>query len=282
MGPRISVITPSYNYGRYIDDCLDSVSYQSYAAYEHLIVDDGSSDDSVDRIRRHPGHAKVWEQPNAGLAVTLNHLVKRTSGDWIGWLNADDFYLQGALATVATAIEDDPHLDLIVGDTVFVDENACALRLLPAHPITKSVTLHYGMTAAPSSFFVRRSTLAEIGFREDTKFLMDKWLFADLVDHGARRRYFSTPLGAMRRHEKQVSANARDGSGDGERHAFRSAWNLPVSGTTLSLSRLYGRSLHAGLKVATGGYVREFRWRHKFGQDLRWWEGAPELTDASE
>ena len=81
---HLSVITPSCNYGRYIDDCLDSVTHQSLACHEHLVLDDGSSDDSAERARRHPGTARVWEQENAGVAVTLNRLLERSSGDWIG------------------------------------------------------------------------------------------------------------------------------------------------------------------------------------------------------
>lgn len=271
MSTKISVVTPSYNHARYIDDCLSSVYYQSVPAYEHLILDDGSTDNSADRVRRHPGNAQLCEQENAGLATTLNRLLARASGDWIGWLNSDDFYLEDAFANVTRLIEQEPGLDLIVGDSVFVDAQARVLRLLPAHPVTRAVTIHYGMTAAPSSFFVRRSSLEEIGFHEDTKFLMDKWLFAELIEHGASRRHIRTPLGAMRRHEGQVSANASGSTGDEERRAFRARWNAPIDGFGRRLSRSYGRSLHAALKVATGGYFRELRWRQRRGQDARWW-----------
>ena len=181
-------------------------------------------------------------------------------------MNADDFYLEDTLARVAKIVEREPSVDLIVGDTVWVDEEARVQRLLPGHPNTTSVTLHYGMTAAPSSFFVRSSTIRSIGFREDTKFIMDKWLFAELAIRRAACRYVNTPLGAMRRHDQQVSANARDASGDDERQAFRTAFGLPELGVGLRASRLYGRCLHVALKARTAGYARELRWRSKQGQ----------------
>ncbi len=271
MGTRISVITPSYNYGRYIDDTLNSVHYQDVHAWEHLVLDDGSSDDSVARVRSHPGGASIAVQQNAGLAATLNRLVEAASGDWIGWLNADDFYLADTLATVTGLIERDPTLDVLIGDSVFVDRHARTLRLLPSHACTRGSILHYGMSAKPCAFFVRASRLRSIGFNEETEFLMDKWLFAELVQSGAKSMYVPVPLGAMRRHGEQVSTKLKGSSGDQERKAFRQAFDLPWKGVALSLSRWYGRGLHVALKLTSGGYWRELKWRSAAGGNLRWW-----------
>ena len=270
MNPEISIITPSYNYARFLGDCLDSVLHQSKAPLEHLIIDDGSTDDSTTVISMHPGKHKLWEQSNAGLAPTLNRLVATARGEWVGWLNADDFYLGETIETVQDLLASDPYIDVVVGDTLFVDEDSKFLRLLPAHHVTKSVLLHYGIFAAPSSYFLRTSLVREIGFREDTKFLMDKWMFTELLQHGATFRYLAVPLSAMRRHRGQVSANVRS-TGNEERAVFRRHFGVPVSGAGLTASRIYGRILHMAHKVGSGGYYRQVKWRRRQGDCMRWW-----------
>lgn len=281
--PRVSVITPSYNYGRFIDDCLSSVQHQSFPALEHLVLDDGSSDDSVERAKAHPSSAVVWSQANAGLAVTLNRLVDRVAGDWVGWLNADDFYLAGALERFRRILETHPGSDAIIGDTLWVDDAARVLRLLPCHPITASFTQHYGMSAAPSAMFFRTELLRALRFNEDTKFLMDKWLLAQAAAGDYRLRYEPIMFGAMRRHRDQVSANATGPAAAAERRAFRAAFGLPTEGRMLRLSYLYGRWQHRALKVVSGGYVRQLRVRGRVGEDARWWPVAePAGADADQ
>jgi hypothetical protein len=229
MTLRLSIITPSYDADRFIDDCLDSVFSQSAPAL-------------------HPHHPVVTAQENQGLAATLNRLVAMTTGGWIGWLNADDFNLQDAFAHLAAALADTPDVGLVIGDTLFVDEAGRTSRLLPDHRLSGLIIHHYGMSAAPSSFFVRGDLLRRVGFRPNTKLLMDKWLFAG-----------------------QVSAKARDASGDDERRAFRSEQGLPDAGWKLNASRSYGRALHIAEKVRTGGYLRQLRTRSDRGNDARWW-----------
>jgi glycosyltransferase involved in cell wall biosynthesis len=271
MAPRLSVITPSFNYGRFIDDCLSSVQHQVPPAHEHLVLDDGSSDDSLQLARAHPASTVAWGQPNVGLATTLNRLVDRVSGDWVGWLNADDFYLAGAFESFQRVVAAHPGSDAVIGDTLWVDEQAHVLRLLPCHRITPSFTQHYGMSAAPSAMFFRTELLRALRFNEDTRFLMDKWLLAQAATAGYDLRYVPITFGAMRRHGAQVSANAVGPAATAERRAFREAFGLPMSGRMLKLSQQYGKLQHRALKVTSGGYLRQLRTRREAGSDARWW-----------
>jgi GT2 family glycosyltransferase len=269
---ELSVLTPSYNYGVWLVDALDSVHYQGVPAREHIVLDDGSTDGSAEIARAHRSAPRVLEQENIGLAATLNRLLTLVSGKWIGWLNADDFYLPGAFAALRDAVGDDPSLDVLVGDTVFVDRAARVQRLLPAHRITGSVTKHHGMTAGTSAFFVRRSALEAIGgFREGTKFLMDKWLFWQLWEHGCRFGYVPVPLGAMRRHSDQQSQVQRD-PGAEERAEFRRALDLPTTGLGRYVSKSWGRSQHLAYKLLDRGWASEWSYRRHRGVDARWWD----------
>lgn len=278
MAPiRVSVITPSFEYGHFIDDCLSSVQHQGLAAHEHLVLDDGSSDDSLERASAHPGAPVVWSQSNAGLAATLNRLVDRVTGDWIGWLNADDFYLEDTFVRLQTVVDAHPNADVVVGDTLWVDQDARVLRLLPCHRLTASFTKHYGVSAAPSAMFFRTELVKRLRFNEDTTFLMDKWLLAQAAEAGYRFRYVPVTLGAMRRHDVQVSVNARGPEATAERRAFRVAFDLPTDGPMFRLSRWFGQLQHRGLKVLSGGYLRQLRVRRDVGADARWW---PDTGDA--
>lgn len=267
---ELSIITPSYNYGQWISDALSSVQHQSRPAFEHVVIDDGSADDSVAVARNHSSDVRITTQANVGLAETLNRLLAATSGDWVGWLNADDFYLQGAFATLKTALDFESSLDVLVGDTVFVDEAARVQRLLPAHRITGQVTKHFGMTAGTSAFFIRRRALEAVGFRAGTKFLMDKWLFWQLWGIGAKFGYLPVPLGAMRRHAGQESRLQQD-LGAYEKKAFREAAQLPTGGWRRALTKTWGRGLHLTYKVLDHGLFNEWGYRIHQGEDARWW-----------
>src|SRR5690242_7659236 len=108
---RFSILTPSYNYDRYLGDALESVARQDGVEVEHVVVDDGSTDSSVEILRAWQHPLRVEVQPNRGLARTLNRALELATGDVVGWLNADDFYLPGALAAAAAAFAADPRLD---------------------------------------------------------------------------------------------------------------------------------------------------------------------------
>ena len=96
---QVSVIIPAYNAAEFIERAVESAIRLDEVG-EIIIIDDGSTDGSVARIRSHVGNQKLTVQSNAGLSATLNRLLDQSTGDWIGWLNADDFYLEGAFAKV--------------------------------------------------------------------------------------------------------------------------------------------------------------------------------------
>jgi glycosyltransferase involved in cell wall biosynthesis len=92
--PKISVVTPTLNCGQFIRDCIESVLAQNYENFEHIIVDGGSADGTVDVLREYP-HLTWVSDPDDGEVFALNKALKMASGDIIGWLNADDWYRDG-------------------------------------------------------------------------------------------------------------------------------------------------------------------------------------------
>src|SRR6266542_3259162 len=93
----VSVLTPALDYGRFIEDGIMSVDGQEELSIEHIVQDGGSGDETIEVLRRHT--ELQWEsEPDRGQSDALNRALRRSTGRWIGWLNADEFYLPGGLA----------------------------------------------------------------------------------------------------------------------------------------------------------------------------------------
>jgi glycosyltransferase involved in cell wall biosynthesis len=106
VAPKLSVITPSYNQGRYIERAIRSVLDQDYPNLEFVIVDGGSSDETVEVIRRYEDRLAWWvSEPDNGQADAINKGLERTSGEIVGYLCTDDYYLPGAFEAAVGALE---------------------------------------------------------------------------------------------------------------------------------------------------------------------------------
>ena len=122
--PKISIITPSYNQGQYLEETILSVIGQNYPNLEYIIIDGGSSDNSVEIIKRYEKHLAYWtSEKDNGQSVAINKGFKLASGDILGWLNSDDMYLPGALYYVASYL-DIYKPELIFGNCLHFNETS--------------------------------------------------------------------------------------------------------------------------------------------------------------
>jgi glycosyltransferase involved in cell wall biosynthesis len=104
---KISIITPSFNQAQYLEQTIDSVLSQDYPNIEYIVIDGGSTDGSIDIIKKYEKHLAYWvSEPDSGQSQAINKGVQRATGDVINWLNSDDYYHSGALQTVADAFKD--------------------------------------------------------------------------------------------------------------------------------------------------------------------------------
>lgn len=281
---KISVITPSFNYGRFIADCLDSVKlqYADDVAVQHVVVDDGSTDDSWEIIcARHRGAASDRvRQDNAGLSATLNRALAQATGDWVLWLNADDFLFPRTFELFVRAVREVPDAELVFGDTLFIDDDARVVRLV-AQPSFDRALFEGGYNSfhVPSVLWSRQ-LFGDGRLDESMKLLMDLDLWLRLTPPGTVVAKIDAPLAAFRRHSGQTSASARDSDAEEMRRVARTH-HLPRLWSASSSAPLPTAKLRHGLlKLKEGAWLREAEVRRHRGQRVDWTRGDARVAHA--
>lgn len=200
--PRITVVTPSYNQGEYIEETITSVLSQAYPNLEYIIMDGGSTDQTVDVIRKYEAHISYWEsQPDRGQTHAINKGFDRASGDIIAWINSDDSYLPGTLELVAQAYMQHPEA-LIIGDVEEFDSSGME-RLQHMHHVDIEHLLRpmdgSWMWHQPGTFVPRKVHEAVGRLDEALHYAFDKdWMFRMLQI--APVEYQGRPLARFRIH----------------------------------------------------------------------------------
>lgn len=187
---KISIVTPSYNQGQFIEDAIQSVLKQNYPNFEHIIIDNCSTDNTIEILKKYP-HLKWISEPDNGQSDGLNKGFQRAEADWILWLNADDFLLPDALEIFANSINRHESADLFYGHVRFVDEHKKLIKTVYHIPYSYFLTL-FGVYMPPSTgSLFRASLLKQNALSEEYHFTMDtewflrcgKKLKPILIDH---------------------------------------------------------------------------------------------------
>jgi glycosyltransferase involved in cell wall biosynthesis len=174
--PLISVVTPSLNQADYLERTLRSVAEQDYPTIEHIVVDGGSTDGSVEIIERWSERLGRWvSEADSGQANAINKGLGWASGEIVAYINSDDFYLPGAFAAAARAFED-PHVRWTAGRCRYEHADGSLERLVvPAPPRMPRWTMIAETWYVPqASSFWRRDVFEEVGLlREDLHYAFD-------------------------------------------------------------------------------------------------------------
>lgn len=196
--PKISVVTPSYNQSEFLERTILSVIEQNYPRLEYIIIDGGSTDGSVDIIRKYEKYLAYWvSEPDRGQSHALNKGFKLCTGDIFGWQNSDDIYFPNAFDIVADRFSRD--IDVFLGNTKHIDENDQVIRELHYLPVSKYTAIYEGMIAANQSAFFNRFVFEKYGYiDENLHYAMDFEFFFRLLIKGAHFEYINAFLGALR------------------------------------------------------------------------------------
>jgi glycosyltransferase involved in cell wall biosynthesis len=126
--PLVTIVTPSYNQGQFIEETIRSVLLQGYPNLEYIIIDGSSKDNSVEIIRKYESWLSYWvTEPDLGQSHAINKGFARSSGEIMAWLNSDDVYLKGTLTKIANAFRTSSDVYLVHGDAVYTDKDGARL-----------------------------------------------------------------------------------------------------------------------------------------------------------
>jgi glycosyltransferase involved in cell wall biosynthesis len=199
--PTVSVITPSFNQGAFLDETLRSVLGQDYPHVEYIVIDGASTDESVDVIRRYAGRLAYWvSEPDRGQAHAVNKGLVRATGEIIGWVNSDDLLTPGAIGRAVSAFGANQSVDVVYSDFDLLDERR-GVRRVRSRPVTLVSLLRDGNVIPQPAAFVRRRLLDEIGFLDESLYIAldwDLWLRAAL--HGQLLHLPGESLAVLRDH----------------------------------------------------------------------------------
>jgi glycosyltransferase involved in cell wall biosynthesis len=170
--PKISIITPSFNQGQYLEETILSVIEQKYSNLEYIIIDGGSTDNSVEVIKKYEKHISYWvSEKDSGQSEAINKGFKKATGEIIAWLNSDDLYCSNTLADIGKLFNDHQDATIIYGDVVNFSNSGKELYVVnqfEQFDFFSRVSIHQ-----PSVFW-RRSVFKEIGLlNESLHYCMD-------------------------------------------------------------------------------------------------------------
>jgi len=203
--PSISIVTPSLNQAAFLNEALLSVRQQDYKCLEHIVVDGGSSDATPEILKRRSEtggwqHLHWVSEPDRGQSDALNKGFTRAQGEIIGWLNSDDRYRPNCFTAVAKAFQDNPDVDIVYGDSAWIDVQGKIFRLRREIEFSYFILLYHRVLYIPttSTFFRRRIVDEGHLLDEGLQYAMDFEFFVKLANCGYRFQHIPVVLGDFR------------------------------------------------------------------------------------
>lgn len=165
--PLVSIITPSLNQGRFIRDTIESVLSQDDVELEYLVMDGGSTDETLDILRSY-GHRLTWmSAPDLGQADAVNSGVRLAKGEILGWLNSDDTYQPGAVRAAVQYLLAHQETAMVYGDAYYIDEHNAVIGTYPTEDFDWNRLAETCLICQPTAF-IRRSAVEAVGMLDTT------------------------------------------------------------------------------------------------------------------
>ena len=206
--PRITIVCPTFNQSQYIEETIRSVLLQNYPALEFIVIDGGSPDGTVPILQKYSPWLAHWESTkDRGQSHALNKGCDRSTGELIGWINSDDYYLPGAFLTIARAFRSNPR-GLFFGNWAERQGKAPSLSLLQDRPAFAFEISTGARHLASHTVFWPRSFHQRIN--ESLRFTMDADLFKRLASSGLKHRHPPHTLAVIRHHAESKTSTIID------------------------------------------------------------------------
>jgi len=200
MIPKLSIITPSFNQGRFLEETILSVLNQNYENLEYIIIDGGSNDDSVNIIRRYERHLAYWvSEPDRGQVHAINKGIEHMTGDVAAFINSDDVYLPGAFAAAMNVFREEPQCQWLCGDTIVFGDGYPTQLIAANVPKSAAHCLSWAFRAPQPGMFWR-APLMKRGFDERWQYVFDSDLYTRLLLEGFTCKHLPAAVAKYRLH----------------------------------------------------------------------------------
>ena len=182
--PKLSIITPSFNQGEFLEATIQSVLNQKYPNLEYIIIDGGSTDESAQIIKKYESHLTYWvSEKDKGQTDAINKGILKSTGDILGWINSDDIYMPGAFNHVIRAFQTHSDCSVVHGDRILIDRHSNVVGwtfLPPFNP------MQYGFNVCSETAFWKRNAMDKVGIlKTNLRFAMDLEFFCRLYSTGS-------------------------------------------------------------------------------------------------
>ena len=210
--PRVFIVTPSMNQGRFLEATIDSVLSQDYPNVDYFVADGGSSDESLDILHRYSGKGVRWYSgPDGGQAAAIARAWSQTEAPIVAWLNSDDCYLPGAVSAAVQYLREHTTHGMVYGEAWYMDEEGRKTDMYETYaPFSRKVLEAHCFICQPSAF-LRRDVFNVIGpVRKELRYCMDYDLWIRLSEH-FEVGYLPRPLAMSRMYPDNKTMGERDG-----------------------------------------------------------------------
>tara|TARA_B110001450_G_C17553217_1_gene453553 strand:- start:11 stop:871 length:861 start_codon:yes stop_codon:yes gene_type:complete len=211
--PLISIVVPSYNQGEFIEDTLLSILNQDYPNLEVIVIDGGSTDQTVNVLERYSQTITFISESDNGQSDALNKGFRMAKGSFVGWLNSDDIYPdRRAVSKIFFEFSRDPSADLIYGNFIEIDSKNLVLKIYKRPKYSHKRLLRIGYISQPATFF-RRRVIDSMAVREDLTYAMDLeyWLRAHKLQFKIKHTNFLIAAERLHDEAKGVKTNKEQG-----------------------------------------------------------------------
>jgi glycosyltransferase involved in cell wall biosynthesis len=276
--PLVTVVTPSYNQAKFIEETLLSVRGQDCLQIEHIVIDGGSTDSTLDVLRRYQStYALRWlSEPDAGQSDAINKGFLLASGEIIGWLNSDDTYLPGTVARAVACLRDHPDVGWVYGDGYWIDVQGRVLSKCQSAPYDFKGMVYPGIFIVQPTVFFRREVLDRVGLVDVDMHLGMDYDFFLRLGHECKGRYIPNVLATRRLHPAAKSLGRSTEFGNDAISALDKLYarsDLPREVLQVKHSAYAKQHLIAGYRAFNAGQfgkARQLLWE-SWKRDSRLW-----------